>query len=502
MAIRKSSISGIPKGNTANRSVVFPSPSNGDVYYNGTNGFLEIYTSSGWVASSAVPAVPSISVADVGTGIAYGSAQGAVTITPGTSGGIATSYLISSSSGGYTATTSQTTTNITVGNSGSWTFSAQGISGSGTSLSSPTISANLTTLPQAPTIGAAGAGNEQATVTFTANNDGGSAITSYTVTSSPGNITASGASSPITVTGLTNGTAYTFTVKAQNANGLSLPSAASNSVTPDDTVTVNYLVLAGGGGNNAGAGGLRSTVDASGRATSPESPLVLDLSTNYTVTVGSGGASGFSGNNSVFSTITSLGGGVAGVGGGCGGGGNNGSPPPAAPLGTAGQGFDGGQGANTSGQGIGGSAGGTGSAGGVGKPGTGNTGNPGGNGTSVSITGSTVVYGGGGAPGGNKDFQNNLGGAGGTGGGGNGAAFGGANIPGQNGGTNLGGGGGGDGWAGTSQPGGAGGSGVVILRYPSSFTLTVGAGLTSSTNIVGTNKVTSFTAGSGNVSWS
>ena len=47
----------------------------------------------------------------------------------------------------------------------------------------------------------------------------------------------------------------------------------------------------------------------------------------------------------------------------------------------------------------------------------------------------------------------------------------------------------------------AGGSGVVILRYPDAFTITIGAGLTGSTSTVGSNKVTTLTAGSGNVSW-
>ena len=91
----------------------------------------------------------------------------------------------------------------------------------------------VATVPGAPTIGTATAGNAQATVTFTAPaSDGGSPITGYRVTSSPGGITATGAASPITVTGLTNGTAYTFTVAAQNAIGFSAESAAANSVTP------------------------------------------------------------------------------------------------------------------------------------------------------------------------------------------------------------------------------------------------------------------------------
>ena len=88
--------------------------------------------------------------------------------------------------------------------------------------------------PGAPTIGTATAGNASASVTFTAPAYTGypAGITGYTVTSSPGGLTGTGASSPITVSGLTNGTAYTFTVTATNATGTGPASAASNSVTP------------------------------------------------------------------------------------------------------------------------------------------------------------------------------------------------------------------------------------------------------------------------------
>lgn len=84
----------------------------------------------------------------------------------------------------------------------------------------------------APTIGTATAGNASASVTFTAPSFSKLPITSYTVTSSPGSFTGTGASSPITVSGLTNGTPYTFTVTATNANGTSAASSASNSVSP------------------------------------------------------------------------------------------------------------------------------------------------------------------------------------------------------------------------------------------------------------------------------
>lgn len=87
--------------------------------------------------------------------------------------------------------------------------------------------------PNAPTIGTATKGNALASVTFTAPaNVGGSAITSYAAQSNPGAIGATGSASPITVSGLTNDTAYTFQVTALNSYGPSPASGASNSVTP------------------------------------------------------------------------------------------------------------------------------------------------------------------------------------------------------------------------------------------------------------------------------
>lgn len=92
------------------------------------------------------------------------------------------------------------------------------------------------TVPGAPTAASATAGDAQATVTFTVPaSNGGSPITGYRVVSSPGNIEVSGSASPITITGLTNGTSYTFTVFAINNIGESLPSAPSNAVVPKGT---------------------------------------------------------------------------------------------------------------------------------------------------------------------------------------------------------------------------------------------------------------------------
>jgi len=96
-----------------------------------------------------------------------------------------------------------------------------------------TASYNGLKVPDAPTIGTATAGNASISVTFTApSNVGGGAITGYTAFSSPGSIVGTGTSSPITISGLSNGTAYTATVVATNAYGTGPASAASNSATP------------------------------------------------------------------------------------------------------------------------------------------------------------------------------------------------------------------------------------------------------------------------------
>ncbi len=94
----------------------------------------------------------------------------------------------------------------------------------------------ITSPPDAPTSVAGASGNGQVVVSWNAPvRTGGSTITAYTVTASPGGQTCGWSSGALscTITGLTNGTSYTFTVTATNAEGTSSPSLASSAVTPD-----------------------------------------------------------------------------------------------------------------------------------------------------------------------------------------------------------------------------------------------------------------------------
>ncbi|MEP7069258.1 MAG: choice-of-anchor D domain-containing protein, partial [Usitatibacter sp.] len=157
---------------------------------------------------------------------------------------------VTSSPTGITATGAASPIVVTgLANGTTYTFTVTATNGVGTG--SPSAPSNAVTpvappgAPSAPIIGTATAGNAQATVSFSPPaSNGGSPITGYTVTSSPGGISASGVGSPITVTGLLNGTTYTFTVVAANSVGSGPASAPSNAVTP--TAPVPSITLTPG----------------------------------------------------------------------------------------------------------------------------------------------------------------------------------------------------------------------------------------------------------------
>ena len=102
-----------------------------------------------------------------------------------------------------------------------------------TGAATASVSVTAVTAPGAPTgVTAVAAGQTTATVSFVPPvSNGGSAITNYRVTASPGGITATGSGSAITVSGLNSSTAYTFTVTVSNANLTSVASAPSLTIT-------------------------------------------------------------------------------------------------------------------------------------------------------------------------------------------------------------------------------------------------------------------------------
>ena len=293
---------------------------------------------------------------------------------------------------------------------------------------------------------------------------------------------------------------------------------SEGAATPTPDFQTDFLVAGGGGsgsggyadgsggigGAGGGAGGLRTSFGStSGGGASNESKFDTFLSTSYTVTIGAGGsapstptgfyATGNDGNASVFATITSLPGGRGGSRLGATGNGGNGTygsgganaadsaTEDTTNAGTTAQGFASG---GTTNSGTTRASSGGGGAGSAGVKATSSSGGNGGNSLSVSITGSAVTYAGGGGGGAT------TGGSGGTSdmtSGSTGGAAGGAGSAGT---------------VNTGAAGGAGGSGIVILRYPNTYTITVGSGLTSSTATDGSDKVTSFTAGTDTISFS
>ncbi len=197
-------------------------------------------TSSASLASSAVtPAT----VPDAPTSVSDSSGNGQVVVSwlapVGNGGAAITAYTATASPGGRTCGLSSGALSCTITgliNGASYTFTVTATNAAGTSSASLASSAvTPATVPDAPTSVDASSGNGQVVVSWLAPvGNGGAAITAYTATASPGGRTCGWLSGALscTVTGLTNGTNYTFTVTATNAVGTSSPSLASSAVTP------------------------------------------------------------------------------------------------------------------------------------------------------------------------------------------------------------------------------------------------------------------------------
>ena len=203
-------------------------------------------------ASTPSNAVIPLSAPQPPTGVTATAGTGQATVSwtaPANDGGSPITGYTVTSSGGQTCTTTGATTCTVTGLTGgdSYTFTVTATNAIGTS--SASVASNSVTalgVPQAPTgVTVSIASSSSIAVSWTApTNDGGSAITGYTVTSSGGQTCTTTGATTCTVTGLTTGTSYTFTVTATNAIGTSSASSPSNAIAPATAPSVPTGVTA------------------------------------------------------------------------------------------------------------------------------------------------------------------------------------------------------------------------------------------------------------------
>ena len=231
---------------------------NGVYAYNATSTFPSntFNATNYWVDVLYGPPAPPTPPGQVTNVTATAGQQSAtVSWSAPSSGGTPTTYTVTPFIGSTAQTpttvtgsppaTNTTVTGLTAGTSYTFTVQASNGSGSGpVSAQSNAVTPTGASAPSAPTGVTASPATSQALVSWTApSSNGGSAITGYTVTpyigstaQTPKTVTGSPLPTSTTVTGLTNGSAYTFTVKATNNIGTGPESTASSQVAPEDTI--------------------------------------------------------------------------------------------------------------------------------------------------------------------------------------------------------------------------------------------------------------------------
>jgi predicted RNA-binding protein with TRAM domain len=283
---------------SASVSITLPSAINNQAtvklrfyYHNGSGGStgsrprigIDNISVTSTVAATA-PVVPTIS------SITPGNQQLSVAFTAGSDGGSAiTNYKYSTDNGSsYRAVSpSQTTSPLVIStlsidgttpltNGTSYDVQIRAVNAVGDGTATASTAATPRTTPSAPTITGITPGNQQLSVAFTAGSDGGSAITNYKYSTDNGSnytaVSPASTTSPILITGLTNGTTYDVKIRAVNAAGdgtatgttqgtpVAPVSPTLNAVTLGSALTSTYGTASAGVGFAVGGSNLTTTI--------------------------------------------------------------------------------------------------------------------------------------------------------------------------------------------------------------------------------------------------
>ncbi len=490
MAIKKSSGSGIPFGNTAGRPA---NPGIGRLYSNGQAARLELYTETGW--QNIVQEVPG--VASITGNYSEQTNSGTITIqgTNFVSGAIASAI----GTNGVEVLAQSTTYNSLVQLTAVFTNLSNANEPYDLKVTNPSnlfgmipdaLYVNASPVWQTAS-GSLGTFNEQVSISVSATATDSDSTIAYSLASGstlPSGVTLNSANGLIsgTLPDIATDTTYSFTVNASDGVN-TIPRAFS--ITSKYQIDIDYLLVGGGGsggwdvGGGGGAGGLLT------------GSRLVPFGSQTLITVGGGGAAittnqeRNNGGNTIAFSLTAFGGGAGGnwagagsggprdgLGGGSGGGGGGWSQIGYGGAGTSGQGFAGGNATTNTAPSYGGGGGGAGGAGSNGTAGDGSQ-ISGGPGVASSITGTSITYAAGGKGGGDNTPNSST----------------------SDGTDGLGNGGDGEGISAKRR----GGSGAVIIAYPNTFPAitTIPGTLTYDQPTRAGYRVYRFTAGSGTITF-
>jgi endonuclease YncB( thermonuclease family) len=261
-----------------------------------TSNYSITYASNNLTISAVAPGVPTI------TGITAGNLQLSVAISaPSSDGGASVTnyqYSTNGSSGTFTAfSPAQTNSPLTISNlvaSTQYSISLKAVNSAGAGSASTATNGTPYTTPAAPTSLAVTNGNGQVGISFTAGTNNGSAITNYQYSIDGGTsftaFSPAQNASPVTITGLSNGTTYSLALKAVNAAGAGTAStnvSGAPAAPASPTISVVPATLASALTTTYGTSSTEASFSVSGSTLTGN--LTVTAPTGYEVCTTSGG---------------------------------------------------------------------------------------------------------------------------------------------------------------------------------------------------------------------